>query len=174
MCRSPFEVQVGAEAGFQKVRAWGPGLKTGMVGKSADFVVEAIGTEVGTLGKMCAGYASSYERKVIPFFSALNLNFIRVNASFFSGFSIEGPSQAKIECDDKGDGSCDVRYWPTEPGDYAVHVICDDEDIKDSPFMAHILPAADDVFPEKVILADITYKLRKYKSHRRDLQLHPK
>lgn len=39
------------EAGTQKVRAWGPGLKTGQVGKSADFVVEAIGTEVGTLGK---------------------------------------------------------------------------------------------------------------------------
>uniref|UniRef100_A0A3Q3W141 Calponin-homology (CH) domain-containing protein n=1 Tax=Mola mola TaxID=94237 RepID=A0A3Q3W141_MOLML len=113
--RSPFEVQVSEEAGPQKVRAWGPGLETGMVGKSADFVVEAIGTEVGTLG-----------------------------------FSIEGPSQAKIECDDKGDGSCDVRYWPTEPGDYAVHVICDDEDIKDSPFMAHILPAANDVFPENV------------------------
>ncbi|XP_051545387.1 filamin-C-like [Myxocyprinus asiaticus] len=112
---SPFEVEVSVEAGPQKVRAWGPGLKTGMVGKSADFVVEAIGTEVGTLG-----------------------------------FSIEGPSQAKIECDDKGDGSCDVHYWPTEPGDYAVHVICDDEDIKDSPFMAHILPAANDVLPEKV------------------------
>lgn len=43
-----------------------------------------------------------------------------------------------------------MRYWPTEPGDYAVHVICDDEDIKDSPFMAHILPAVNDVFPEKV------------------------
>ncbi|CAL8323139.1 unnamed protein product [Lota lota] len=113
--RSPMEVLVSEEAGPQKVRAWGPGLETGMVGKSADFVVEAIGTEVGTLG-----------------------------------FSIEGPSQAKIECDDKGDGSCDVRYWPTEPGDYAVHVICDDEDIKDSPFMAHILPAANDVFPEQV------------------------
>ncbi|XP_043944575.1 filamin-C isoform X3 [Protopterus annectens] len=113
--RSPFEVQVGPEAKAQKVRAWGPGLETGMVGKSADFVVEAIGTEVGTLG-----------------------------------FSIEGPSQAKIECDDKGDGSCDVRYWPTEPGEYAVHVICDDEDIKDSPFMAHILPATNEYFPEKV------------------------
>ena len=49
--RSPFVVEVGLEAGFQKVRAWGPGLKTGMVGKSADFVVEAIGTEVGTLGE---------------------------------------------------------------------------------------------------------------------------
>lgn len=69
---------------------------------------------------------------------------------FCAGFSIEGPSQAKIECDDKGDGSCDVRYWPTEPGDYAIHVICDDEDIKDSPFMAHVLPAASDTFPEKV------------------------
>uniref|UniRef100_A0A673XWA5 Filamin C n=1 Tax=Salmo trutta TaxID=8032 RepID=A0A673XWA5_SALTR len=113
--RSPFEVVVSEDVGPQKVRAWGPGLETGMVGKSADFVVEAIGTEVGTLG-----------------------------------FSIEGPSQAKIECDDKGDGSCDVRYWPTEPGDYAVHVICDDEDIKDSPFMAHILLTANDVFPAKV------------------------
>ncbi|KAF6738456.1 Filamin-C, partial [Oryzias melastigma] len=113
--RSPFEVHVSEEAGPQKVRAWGPGLEAGLVGKSADFVVEAIGTEVGTLG-----------------------------------FSIEGPSQAKIECDDKGDGSCDVRYWPTEPGDYAVHVICDDEDIKDSPFMAHILSDPGDVFPEKV------------------------
>lgn len=37
--------------GSQKVRAWGPGLEGGVVGKSADFVVEAIGTEVGTLGE---------------------------------------------------------------------------------------------------------------------------
>lgn len=51
---SPFEVQVSEEAGPQKVRAWGPGLETGMVGKSADFVVEAIGTEVGTLGRLHA------------------------------------------------------------------------------------------------------------------------
>lgn len=84
----------------------------------------------------------------------MTLLFVWVRAC--AGFSIEGPSQAKIECDDKGDGSCDVLYWPTEPGDYAVHVICDDEDIKDSPFMAHILPAANDVFPEKVHLFDFT------------------
>lgn len=82
-----------------------------------------------------------------------------------TGFSIEGPSQAKIECDDKGDGSCDVRYWPTEPGDYAVHVVCDDEDIKDSPFMAHILPAAQDIFPEKVIPTHwYKYHMYKYKA----------
>uniref|UniRef100_A0A8C4QEV7 Filamin C n=1 Tax=Eptatretus burgeri TaxID=7764 RepID=A0A8C4QEV7_EPTBU len=113
--RSPFEVEVSSSPGQQKVRAWGPGLKTGVVGKSADFIVEAIGTEVGTLG-----------------------------------FSIEGPSQARIECDDRGDGSCDVRYWPTEPGEYAVHVLCDDDDITHSPFMAHIHPAPQNSFPEKV------------------------
>lgn len=48
---SPFEVQVGPEAGMQKVRAWGPGLHGGIVGRSADFVVESIGSEVGSLGK---------------------------------------------------------------------------------------------------------------------------
>ncbi|XP_062400673.1 filamin-B [Sardina pilchardus] len=103
--KSPFEVQVGSEAGPQKIRAWGPGLEGGVVGRSADFVAESIGTDVGVLG-----------------------------------FAIEGPSQAKIECEDQNDGSCDVKYWPTEAGEYAVHVMCDDEDIEDSPFMAYIIP----------------------------------
>lgn len=58
-------MEVGEEAGYQKVRAWGPGLKTGMVGKSADFVVEAIGTEVGTLGESCVSNMSSSEEKWI-------------------------------------------------------------------------------------------------------------
>ena len=69
---------------------------------------------------------------------------------FPTGFSIEGPSQAKIECDDRGDGSCDVRYWPTEAGEYAVHVVCDDEDILHSPFIARIRPPAPDCSPDKV------------------------
>jgi len=103
IAKSPFVVFVGAEAGIQQVRAFGPGLHGGMVGHTADFVVESIGDHVGQLS-----------------------------------FSIEGPSHAQIECEDKQDGSCDVRYFPTEAGEYAVHVICDDEDIKDSPFMALI------------------------------------
>lgn len=45
------EVKIGTEASQQKVRAWGPGLEGGVVGKSADFVVEAVGDNVGTLGK---------------------------------------------------------------------------------------------------------------------------
>lgn len=52
---SPIEVKVGAEAGQQKVRAWGPGLEGGVVGKSADFVVEAVGDNVGTLGELAKG-----------------------------------------------------------------------------------------------------------------------
>uniref|UniRef100_A0A2I3HDS7 Filamin B n=1 Tax=Nomascus leucogenys TaxID=61853 RepID=A0A2I3HDS7_NOMLE len=111
----PFEVQVGPEAGMQKVRAWGPGLHGGIVGRSADFVVESIGSEVGSLG-----------------------------------FAIEGPSQAKIEYNDQNDGSCDVKYWPKEPGEYAVHIMCDDEDIKDSPYMAFIHPATGDYNPDLV------------------------
>ncbi|XP_012939324.2 filamin-A-like [Aplysia californica] len=56
------------------------------------------------------------------------------------GFSIEGPSQAKIDCKDNGDGSADVTYYPTVPGEYAVHVLCNDQDIPDSPYMANIIP----------------------------------
>ncbi|KAF7207732.1 filamin-B isoform X1 [Nothobranchius furzeri] len=113
--KSPFDVAVGPEAGPQQIRAWGPGLEGGIVGKPASFVVESIGTDVGVLG-----------------------------------FAIEGPSQAKIECEDQNDGSCDVRYWPTEAGEYAVHVTCDEEDIEHSPFMAYIIPDNDANHPEKV------------------------
>ncbi|KAK5933445.1 hypothetical protein CgunFtcFv8_013926 [Champsocephalus gunnari] len=66
------------------------------------------------------------------------------------GFAIEGPSQAKIECEDQNDGSCDVRYWPLEAGEYAVHVTCDEEDIEHSPFMAFIVPDNNASDSEKV------------------------
>lgn len=65
------------------------------------------------------------------------------------GFSIEGPSQAKIDCHDNGDGSADVRYYPTAPGEYAVHILCDNEDIPKSPYISQILPSTD-YYPEKV------------------------
>lgn len=65
------------------------------------------------------------------------------------GFSIQGPSQAQIECHDNGDGSADVRYHPTAPGEYAVHILCDSEDIPKSPYIVQILPHTD-YYPEKV------------------------
>ncbi|XP_061582652.1 filamin-B-like isoform X1 [Cololabis saira] len=113
--KSPFEVAVGAKAGPQQIRAWGPGLEGGIVGKAAAFVVESVDADAGVLG-----------------------------------FAIEGPSQAKIECEDRNDGSCDVRYWPTEPGEYAIRVTCDEEDIEFSPFMAQIVADDNSSHPEKV------------------------
>ncbi|KAF8782497.1 filamin-A-like isoform X2 [Argiope bruennichi] len=65
------------------------------------------------------------------------------------GFLVEGPSHAKIQCFDNGDGSADVEYLPTTPGEYAVHILCDKEDIPKSPYMAQILPKTD-YYPEKV------------------------
>lgn len=59
------------------------------------------------------------------------------------GFAIEGPSQAEIHCQERTPGICDVRYYPTTPGNYAIHVTCGDEDIPKSPFMVPISPAGD-------------------------------
>lgn len=132
---SPFEVQVGSEAGQQKIRAWGPGLEGGVVGQPADFVAESVGTDVGVLGEITGAYYHVFTHFIHNRFSSYD-----VNTFLPEGFAIEGPSQARIECDDQNDGSCNVRYWPTESGEYAVHVMCDDEDIEDSPFMAFIVP----------------------------------
>lgn len=67
------------------------------------------------------------------------------------GFSIEGPSKAKIDCFDNGDGTADVTYYPTAAGPYAVHILCDGEDIPKSPYIANIIPKAD-YDPDKVCI----------------------
>ncbi|KAL6438960.1 hypothetical protein ACFW04_003771 [Cataglyphis niger] len=110
--KSPFEVNVGPYK-ESNIRAFGPGLHTGIVGHPAKFTVDTNG-ETGALG-----------------------------------FSIEGPSKAKIECNDNGDGTADVSYLPTAPGQYAVHILCDNEDIPKSPYIASISPKTD-FDPEKV------------------------
>lgn len=57
------------------------------------------------------------------------------------GLTIEGPCEAKIECFDKGDGTCDVRYWPTEPGEYAINILFANKKIPNSPFKAQVEPS---------------------------------
>lgn len=42
---------MGEAAGPQQIRAWGPGLEGGIVGKPAIFVVESVATDVGVLGE---------------------------------------------------------------------------------------------------------------------------
>ena len=56
------------------------------------------------------------------------------------GLTIEGPCEAKIDCFDKGNGTCDVRYWPTEPGDYKINILFADKPIPHAPFTAKIQP----------------------------------
>lgn len=110
--KSPFEVKVGPYK-ESSIVAYGPGLRGGIEGYPASFVVETNG-ETGALG-----------------------------------FTISGPSQAEIECHDNGDGSALVKYFPTAIGEYAVHILCDNEDIPKSPHIAQILPKSD-CHPQKV------------------------
>ncbi|NWH74854.1 FLNA protein, partial [Piaya cayana] len=63
------------------------------------------------------------------------------------GLTVEGPCEAKIECQDNGDGSCAVSYLPTEPGDYSINILFADRHIPGSPFKAKVTPVFD---PTKV------------------------
>lgn len=54
------------------------------------------------------------------------------------GLTIEGPSEAKIDCKDKGDGSCDVTYFPEESGDHTINILFADKHIPGSPFKAKV------------------------------------
>ena len=65
-------------------------------------------------------------------------------------FSVKGPCQARIECHDNEDGTANVVYHPSTEGQYAVHVLCDGDDVIDSPFMADIRPASSDCDPRQV------------------------
>lgn len=97
--RSPFEVNVGPYK-ESAIKAYGPGLSGGVVGYPALFTVETNG-ETGALGKQqkrklrenVREKASEFQNvdDELPFFSFVIL-----------GFSIEGPSQAKIDCHDNG------------------------------------------------------------------------
>ena len=52
------------------------------------------------------------------------------------GLTIEGPTETKIDCKDNGDGSCNVTYFPEEPGDHHINILFADKHIPGSPFKA--------------------------------------
>ena len=54
------------------------------------------------------------------------------------GLTIEGPKEAKIDCDDHGDGTCSVEYFPEEDGEYTINILFADQHIPGSPFKAVI------------------------------------
>ena len=52
--------------------------------------------------------------------------------------AVEGPSKAEIQCRDNKNGTCDVVYYPTIPGDYTITVKFSDKHIVGSPFTAKV------------------------------------
>ncbi|CAF5064694.1 unnamed protein product, partial [Rotaria sp. Silwood1] len=52
--------------------------------------------------------------------------------------TVEGSSKAEIQCEDNKDGTCDVTYWPTAPGEYTIAVKFAGKHIVGSPFTAKI------------------------------------
>jgi len=54
------------------------------------------------------------------------------------GLSIEGPSEAKMNCVDNRDGSCTVEYLPTKAGDYDVGIKFAEQNIPGSEFFYHL------------------------------------
>lgn len=95
------------------MKAFGPGLKGGLVGNPAEFTIDTKGAGTGGLG-----------------------------------LTVEGPTEAKIECSDNGDGTCSVSYLPTEPGDYLVNILFEEVHIPGSPFKADVQMPFD---PSKVV-----------------------
>lgn len=54
------------------------------------------------------------------------------------GVTVEGPSEAAINCRDNGDGTCSVAYLPRDAGDYVINITFNDRPIPGSPFNALI------------------------------------
>ena len=52
--------------------------------------------------------------------------------------AVEGPSKADITCNDNKDGTVDVSYLPTAPGEYKITAKFADEHIPGSPFTCKI------------------------------------
>lgn len=52
--------------------------------------------------------------------------------------SIEGPSKAEIQCNDKEDGTLNISYKPTEPGYYIVNLKFADHHVEGSPFTVKV------------------------------------
>jgi len=58
--------------------------------------------------------------------------------------SIEGPSKAKMDVVDRGNGYITVGYTVDKEGEYGIHVKFNDEHVPESPAMLQVLPVSRD------------------------------
>lgn len=75
--------------------------------------------------------------------------------------SVEGPSKAEIDFKDRKDGSCNVSYTVSEPGEYRIGIKFNDKHVPDSPFKVYVTPAMGEArkvevaqFPDQGTLAN--------------------
>lgn len=52
--------------------------------------------------------------------------------------TVEGPCEARIECKDNQDGTCNVSYLPTMAGPYNINILYQGVHIPGSPFQAKV------------------------------------
>jgi len=89
----------------------------------------------------------------IGFKPLVYIDFEAIHFCFFKllGFKVEGPSQAKLDVKkDPATGTMEVTYWPTAPGEYAIHILCNNDETPKSPYMAQITPNTPGFDPNKV------------------------
>jgi filamin len=67
------------------------------------------------------------------------------------GISIEGPSKAKMDVIDKGNGYVTVGYVVDKEGEYGVHVKFNDEHVPESPAIVRVLPLSVDAKKVEII-----------------------
>jgi hypothetical protein len=54
------------------------------------------------------------------------------------GLGIEGPVEAKMNCRDNRDGTCEVEYFPTKPGVYDITVNFADKPIPGETYAVYM------------------------------------
>lgn len=90
----------------------------------------------------CRAYGPGLEK---GFTNKVNKFTVETKGAGQGGLSlaIEGPSEAKMSCTDNRDGSCDVEYVATEPGDYDITIRFADKHIPGSPFKVFVEESVD-------------------------------
>lgn len=58
--------------------------------------------------------------------------------------SVEGPSKAELDVQDRGHGYTTVGYKVSKPGEYGIHIKYDDVHVPDSPQMVYVTPESAD------------------------------
>ncbi|XP_039460155.1 filamin-A-like isoform X4 [Oreochromis aureus] len=129
------EAKIGTEAGQQKVRAWGPGLEGGVVGKSADFVMEAVGDNVSLRPRL------NVMTRVMDGVTC---------AAGPQNQDGEGNS-VDVQVKDNGNSTCTCTYTPRKPVKQTVMVSLGDVNIPESPFRMNIRAGC---HPNKVKVSD--------------------